>query len=107
MNVKKGLSLTMTIIVTAVILLIVAFLLVSITNDTVGRTMSNIANVLGISENTASCNALRAKCESACASLSTSGSGTNDVTVQFQGEQVTCGSDPQGCTTGWTCSAGG
>lgn len=100
---KKGLSFTMTVVVSVIVLSVVTLLIISITNSSLGGVSSNIQNLISTNEETAACQSLRAKCEAKCTTQCQQGGSGGQVQVEIEGQSITCGSDPNSCTDGWTC----
>lgn len=100
---KKGLSLTMTVIVSLIVLSVLTLLIITLTNSSFSGVTSNLNNLISTSGETAMCQSLRSKCQAKCSQQCQQGGSGGQVQVTVDGETITCGSDSKSCTDGWTC----
>ena len=107
---RKGISVTITVLVTAMILFISALLLGFMSRTTVNRAVDSIGSFLGINRETAECNSIRTKCQTACQQACLTGGDTTGLVAERpEGEEPVLCSEHR-CMTGeggsWECTCG-
>lgn len=110
MNLRKGISVTITVLVTAMILFITVLLLGTLSRTTVDKAMNSISNLIGINRETAECNSIRTKCETMCRQACLTGSSTSGLVAEETEEDGTVYCSQHRCLTGgegsWECTCG-
>lgn len=107
---RKGINVTITVLVTAMILFITVLLLGTLSRTTVNKAMTNIGELIGINRETAQCNSVRTKCRTACRQACISGESTSGLVAENpeDGDPVYC--EDHECMTGdsgsWECTCG-
>ena len=104
--VRKGVSMTITILVTAVILLVSALLLIGISEVTVGDAVESISSFIRITGHSAECSALETRCNTMCETACRQGDEPDNLVAvpadeSDDGNPVYC--DELDCLEGWNC----
>lgn len=104
---RKGISVTITVLVTAMILFISVLLLGFMSRSTVNKAVDSIGSFIGLNQETAKCNSIRTKCETACQNACVSDSDTSGLVAEETDDGVIYCSEHE-CMTGgsgsWECS---
>ena len=107
---RKGISVTITVLVTAMILFISALLLGFMSRTTVNRAVDSIGSFLGINQETAKCNSIRTKCQTACQQACLTGGDTSNLVAERSEDGTVTYCQEHRCMTGdggsWECTCG-
>lgn len=106
METRKAVSNIVWLLVVVIVLLSAALLVMWLTNNIFSGAGENTGNIIDQNQNASRCNAIRTQCNLKCESICGTTDSPGDLTVEFDGEELECGSDQYGCTTDWQCVCG-